>query len=89
MEWTQAQRTLIEDYVAPDGYVWVCAACGKTSMERTGNHSNADYGWDASCFLNAVLVKQEDCVRGEDGRVSEVKEVAYDGKGFDDESSTD
>jgi len=39
-----------EEYqeVAPDGQIWVCAACGKTAKDRT------KLG-DESCFLNAVL----------------------------------
>jgi len=37
-----------EDYEAPQGQVWVCGACGKTSNNRT------TVG-DESCFLNAVL----------------------------------
>lgn len=89
MEWTQTQRALIESYGAPDGYVWVCAACGKLSKERKGDHSETTYGWDVSCFLNAVLVKENDYDLGEDGRVCKINEIAYDGKGFGDESSTD
>ena len=34
---------------APEGQVWVCAACGKQSRDRYG------YGWDESCMLHAVL----------------------------------
>lgn len=45
---------------APDGQIYVCGACGKTSKTRTGWSSDDElfvgqHGWDASCFLNAVL----------------------------------
>jgi hypothetical protein len=88
MEWTQAQRALIESYVAPDGFVWVCAACGKLSKVRTGEHSETTYGWDASCFLNAVLVKENDYDLGEDGRVCKINEIAYGGPEEDDDESS-
>lgn len=35
-------------YDAPDGQIWVCAACGKHNKNRV------DVG-DESCFLNATL----------------------------------
>lgn len=44
---------------APEGQVWVCGACGKTSRTRYGfdatNVRVASPGWDESCMLNAVL----------------------------------
>lgn len=87
MEWTEEQRDQINGYVAPDGYVWVCAACGKTSPERTGRGSQ--YGWDVSCFLNAVLVKDTDIVF-DGGRVSSVEAVAFDPRSENiDESAKD
>ena len=78
MEWTEAQRIQINEYVAPTGYVWVCSACGKTSMERTGEHSDASHGWDVSCFLNAVLVGDNDFVIGANGRVCQIDAIAHD-----------
>ncbi len=78
MEWAQEQRASIEAHVALDGYVWVCAACGKLSRERTGEHPDASCGWDASCFLNAVLVKDIDLVLNKSGLVFSVGAVAYD-----------
>lgn len=41
-------------YEAPAGQVWVCMACGKRSTNRA--NCTIDYGWDASCFMNAELV---------------------------------
>jgi len=38
--------------IAPEGQVFVCGACGKTSNDRYGDPSS---GWDESCMLNAVL----------------------------------
>ena len=44
---------------APDGQVYVCGACGKTSPTRYGfdasNKTVADRGWDSSCAMHAVL----------------------------------
>ena len=46
----------MSDRFAPEGAIWVCAACGKTSKYDSygidGEHSR---GWDESCALNAVL----------------------------------
>ena len=41
--------------VAPEGQIWVCAACGKRSKDKYGEQP-IDQGWDVSCMLNAVLV---------------------------------
>ena len=37
---------------APDGQIYVCAACGKTSKSIYGDPGS---GFDVSCFLNRVL----------------------------------
>lgn len=50
-----AANTEIYPYPAPEGKVWVCTACGKQSHDRAGTRP-ISYGWDESCFLNAVLV---------------------------------
>lgn len=39
--------------VAPEGQIYVCNACGKTSKDLYGEDS--DYGWDESCSMHAVL----------------------------------
>lgn len=36
------------EYEAPEGQVWVCAACGRSNRNRV-------HVGDESCFLNAVL----------------------------------
>ncbi len=50
--------------LAPEGKVYVCGACGKTSRNRAGftprngdrnSTTCASPGWDESCMLNAVL----------------------------------
>lgn len=38
--------------IAPEGQVFICAACGKKSSKLLGD---AGYDWDESCILNAVL----------------------------------
>lgn len=52
------------DSVAPDGTVYVCSACGKTSPTRSGWTAGgraraAKSSWDESCMLHATL-----CVAG-------------------------
>lgn len=46
--------------LAPDGQVWVCAACMKRARSRWGFDANnestvIDYGYDSSCVSSAVL----------------------------------
>jgi hypothetical protein len=41
--------------LAPEGFVWMCAACGKRSRDRYG-FQRLDRGYDVSCALNAELV---------------------------------
>lgn len=59
--------------LAPEGCIYVCGACGKTSRNRAGfiddgskrgadedEHEHgrlAQGGWDESCMLNAVLCR--------------------------------
>lgn len=57
---------------APEGCVYVCAACGKTSKTRAGDLAQvsgyvrvSDPGWDESCMIHAVLCKSE---RDQEGR---------------------
>lgn len=61
----------VGDYVAPEGQIWVCGACGKTSRSKYGNQ--AQYGWDESCVMNAVLCYErvndhDEWVAVEDGK---------------------
>jgi hypothetical protein len=43
----------------PEHLVWVCEACGKTSLSRwgidKGNNRVADIGYDESCAIHAAL----------------------------------
>jgi len=41
--------------VAPEGTIYVCGACGKTSKNICGDEPENSLGWDESCMLNAVL----------------------------------
>lgn len=41
-------------HIAPEGTIYVCGACGKTSMDIYGVAG----GWDESCALNSVLCIQ-------------------------------
>ena len=59
--------------VAPEGQVWVCAACGKRSKDLYG-HQPINRGWDVSCMLNALLCREDSLTLGDDGRVTKVEE---------------
>ena len=39
---------------APDGYTYVCMACGKISPTRAPTRQSS-HGWDESCMLNCQL----------------------------------
>jgi len=49
------------DELAPEGFTWICPACGKWSRSRSGfdpeNKRVAEAGWDEACFLHAVLCR--------------------------------
>jgi hypothetical protein len=51
--------------IAPEGKIYVCCACGKTSrgLYGTDGHRN----WDESCMMNAVLANEADLVREDRG----------------------
>lgn len=58
---------------APEGFVYVCVACGKRSKDRYGD-LKIDRGWDESCMLNCELFREDQLViKG--GLVVEVKKV--------------
>ena len=59
------------DRMAPEGKLWVCFACGKTSHDRYGGF-DATPGWDESCALNAHLVDEARVRRDSNGRVEEI-----------------
>lgn len=48
------------DATAPDGQVYLCMACGKKSKTIYGANYGTDteWGWDASCAMNCVLVSE-------------------------------
>ena len=56
---------------APEGKVWVCAACGKRSKDIYGDKS-LNYGWDVSCAMNSSLF-DEDQLEIKDGLVVHIK----------------
>lgn len=44
------------EYDAPEGYVWVCGACGRHGKNRTRIG-------DESCFMNGVLAKWDEAAK--------------------------
>ena len=69
---------------APDGYVWACVHCGKTSewaygFDDKGSNAAAKTmpGWDSSCASNAALVKLDDVTeRSAGGRILKLRDGA-------------
>jgi len=58
--------------IAPEGKIWVCVCCGKTSSDLYGEAEDTSKGWDASCVMNASLFDKKDLVY-DSGRVVEIK----------------
>jgi len=65
----------MSDIRAPEGQIFVCHACGKTSPTLYDIDGAADRGWDESCMMNAILCYAEGLERGDDGRVTKAKAV--------------
>lgn len=59
--------------VASEGQVYVCAACGKRSKDIYGKQK-IDSGWDISCTMHAILCKL-DSLLFKDGRVIKAEAV--------------
>lgn len=57
---------------APEGFVWVCFACGKRSRDKYGEQA-INRGWDVSCMMNSNLVDESKLVLGDDKRVKEIR----------------
>jgi hypothetical protein len=55
---------------APEGKLWVCCACGKTSKDQYGDPATS---WDESCVLNSRLFEVSRLVYA-NGRVVRVTE---------------
>ena len=55
-------------YDAPEGAIWVCAACGKYSSNRIDGLAGSL--WDESCFLHAVLCFADVTTDPRSGRVT-------------------
>jgi hypothetical protein len=48
---------------APEGQVWYCPMCGKSSPTHDGLEDNkfvGEKGWDVSCFIHSYLVNEVD-----------------------------
>lgn len=60
------------EFNAPEGQIWVCDGCGKTSKNR----AEGTRGWDESCFMNAVLCYEAKV----DGEWRAVPEAETEGK---------
>lgn len=49
------------EWIAPEGKIWSCRACGKRAKYLAGPAEGlpASHGWDESCALNCDLVDEE------------------------------
>lgn len=45
--------------IAPEGMIWVCAACGKTARDQYGIVGEHSYGWDEACVMHSVLCHEK------------------------------
>lgn len=62
---------MVDKLIAPQGSIWACTACGKTSDHQYGEGEKTMHGWDVSCSMHAVLIKDDESLkRGDDGRVT-------------------
>lgn len=66
--------------LAPEGYIWVCTACGKTAKDKYSTAKDSTpVGWDGACVLNSLLVAEQHIGRSRaNGCVTRVDKVAYD-----------
>lgn len=48
-------------YETPEGFIWLCGACGKTDSNPA--NSGISYGWNGACFLNNLLYEVKDGTR--------------------------
>lgn len=62
----------MEEKIAPEGKVYVCLACGKTSKDKYGD-IEASYGWDISCILNSKMFDKS-WLEYKDGKVVKIIE---------------
>lgn len=50
-----------DERIAPAGHIWECQVCKKRAKDKYGDlKGNRARGWDASCMIYAVLVKDND-----------------------------
>jgi hypothetical protein len=58
---------------APEGMIYVCTMCGRTSETRYGfdEHERdvATVGWDEACMLHAILCSKQRLLRNKQGFV--------------------
>lgn len=69
------------DHIAPEGYIYVCHACGKTSVDQYGyskEYPETSWGWDVSCTLNSALYKRSQLVYDKDGVLKDIKKDEED-----------
>jgi len=62
------------DRFAPDGFLWVCLACGKTASDRYGIKGAFSYGWDESCSMNSSMFAKSRLVYGAGKRVEKIND---------------
>ncbi len=64
--------------LAPEGQIWVCLCCGKTSDHRYGSTGWCHPGWDESCLLNCALLLKDGLIYNNDKRVIGTKHEQED-----------
>lgn len=72
-----------DDRIAPKGKIYVCHACGKTSVDQYGyskEYPETSWGWDVSCVLNSELYDRDQLEYDESGRVCKINPKEEDAK---------
>jgi len=50
---------------ASKGWLWICRVCGKESPYDRHGDEETDRGWEVSCVMNAMLIKEDEPIRQE------------------------
>lgn len=70
----------MSNHKAPEGTIYVCAACGKRSrwrygFDEAGKNCGPSKGWDGSCMTHAVLCSEASVVLGPNGKATAAEAV--------------
>lgn len=70
-----------KDHIAPDGKIYVCSVCRKTSVDRYGyskKYPETSWGWDVSCVLNSRLYDKSQLKYDKNGIICKIEGEPHD-----------